>query len=97
MGSGEVGSKAVGVTCAECGTRIVVMPPSVYEAIETIGGVDAELEFTETVAADHAQTGDRLAVADRQGWYACPACETRAQLPPDVRGLFGDTYDVAEG
>lgn len=72
------------------------MPPDVYEAVHTIGGLDAELGFTEMAAVDHAQTGARLAAADRQGWYACPACEARAQLPSDVRGLFADSYDVTE-
>jgi hypothetical protein len=97
MESAEPGKNAIGATCAECRTPIVVMPPNVYEAVGSIWGPEGELAFTEKVAGDSAQTGSRLAVADAHGWYACPVCGHRAQVPADVRGLFGDAgYSVEE-
>lgn len=60
----------VGVTCTRCETLLVVMPP------------ETELDFTAHLAKSQPETGNRLAVADISGRYACPVCGARGQLPP---------------
>lgn len=75
----------VGVTCPECGTKIVVMRPSVLEAVGKLftGGPETELGFLEQLKNDKARTGDRLAIADPERFYACPECGRRDRLPDD--------------
>jgi hypothetical protein len=69
---------SVGITCTRCETLIVVMPAEAYEA----AGPETELEFTAHFASGETQTGNRLAVADANRHYACPACGERGRLPP---------------
>jgi DNA-directed RNA polymerase subunit RPC12/RpoP len=77
---------SVGVTCSECGTKIIVMRPSLLEAIGksfSPGAPVSELAFLEQLKTDKAVTGDRLAIADPERFYACPECGKRDRLPPD--------------
>jgi DNA-directed RNA polymerase subunit RPC12/RpoP len=90
---GEQGEEAVGVTCSECGTKIVVMRPEVLTAIGTLfpPGLESELAFIENLKTDKARTGD-LVVCDAQHVYACPECGKREQLPSkeELRRSKGD-------
>jgi DNA-directed RNA polymerase subunit RPC12/RpoP len=78
-------SGSVGVQCLECGTKIIVLPAALYEAIGNAfsGGIDTELQFLEQIKGDKAKTGDRLAIADVDGRYSCPECGHQEQLPPE--------------
>jgi hypothetical protein len=62
----------VGVTCTRCETLLVVMQPE----------KESDLEFTAHIVKSQTHTGSRLAVADLDGRYRCPACGTTGQLPP---------------
>jgi hypothetical protein len=72
----------VGVTCPDCGTRIIVMPPDLFKAIGALSGVEGELQYQEVISEKKAKTGARLTHADVDGAYTCPACEQPGQLPP---------------
>jgi hypothetical protein len=75
--------KSVGVPCSRCGTKLIVLPGTLYKAIGDLGGVEAELQFAEVTVGDTAKTGAVLTVADVHGGYTCPNCQERGQLPPD--------------
>jgi hypothetical protein len=62
----------VGVSCARCETLIIVMRPE----------MESDAEFAAHLATGETQTGSRLAIADVNGRYRCPACGTIGQLPP---------------
>jgi hypothetical protein len=72
----------VGVTCTRCETFIVVMPAEAYKAIGNAFVPENEIDFTAHVATGEPPTARRLAVADVNRVYACPACGKRGTLPP---------------
>ncbi len=72
----------VGVSCTRCETLVVVMPPETSKDLADGLGPDGELEFTAHIASGETRTGNRLAVADVNRRFRCPACGTIGQLPP---------------
>ena len=76
----------VGVSCTRCETLVIVMAPEVDEDVDEAFAPKSELEFSAHIATNETQTGKRLAVADDNGRYRCPACGTIGQLPPPEEG-----------
>jgi DNA-directed RNA polymerase subunit RPC12/RpoP len=71
------------VKCPRCNVNFIVMPSELYKAVGDLGGIEGEVQFREQLKVDKAKTGDRLAVADVDRFYACPECGERGQLPPE--------------
>ena len=72
---------AVPCNCPNCGASLVIFPSSVLGQVgEKTGNVKAELDFAGALAEYRDGTERRYPVADVDGGFTCPACQTQANV-----------------
>jgi hypothetical protein len=79
---------AVPCNCPSCGASLVIFPSSVLGQVgEKTGNVEAELDFAGALAEYRDGTERRYPVADVDGGFTCPACQTQANVG-DVESMI---------